>query len=94
MGYNVKQRRLKISFSLYIYRFSYVIIFFYFTVIDVYQEWAGPTIVLEDIFLKLKRNLIQMEYLTFYSVNCENIESLKRYRGYCEPLLLFFGVFF
>ncbi len=35
-----------------------------------------------------------MEYLTFYSVNCENIESLKRYRGYCEPLLLFFGVFF
>ncbi|CAF3547173.1 unnamed protein product [Rotaria sp. Silwood1] len=59
--------------------------------IDVYQEWAGSTIVLEDIFLKLKRNLIQTEYLTFYSANCENIESLKRYRGYCEPLLLFFG---
>ncbi|CAF3494199.1 unnamed protein product [Rotaria sp. Silwood1] len=60
-------------------------------IIDVYQEWAGSTIVLEDIFLKLKRNLIQTEYLTFYSANCENIESLKRYRGYCEPLLLFFG---
>ncbi|CAF4390870.1 unnamed protein product [Rotaria sp. Silwood2] len=59
--------------------------------IDVYQEWAGSTIVLEDIFLKLKRNLTQTEYLTFYSANCENIESLKRYRGYCEPLLLFFG---
>ncbi|CAF0913540.1 unnamed protein product [Rotaria sordida] len=59
--------------------------------IDVYQDWAGSTIILEDIFLKLKRNLIQTEYLTFYSANCENIESLKRYRGYCEPLLLFFG---
>ncbi|CAF2736154.1 unnamed protein product [Rotaria sp. Silwood2] len=62
--------------------------------IDVYQEWAGSTIVLEDIFLKLKRNLTQTEYLTFYSANCENIESLKRYRCYCERLLLFFGVVF
>lgn len=62
--------------------------------IDVYQEWAGPTIVLEDIFLKLKRNLTQAEYVTFYSANCDNIESLKHYRGYCQPLLLFFGVTF
>jgi hypothetical protein len=68
--------------------------FFHYTIIDVYQEWAGATIVLEDIFIKLKRNLKQTEYLIFYSANCENIESLKRYRGYCEPLLLFFGVFF
>ncbi|CAF3860635.1 unnamed protein product [Adineta steineri] len=60
-------------------------------IIDVYQEWAGPTVVLEDIFLQLKRTLTQTEYLTFYSANCENIEILKRYRGYCEPLLLFFG---
>lgn len=65
---------------------------FYFTVIDVYQEWAGPTVVFEYIFLKLKRNLMQAEYLTFYSANCEHIESLKRYHGHCEPLLLFFGV--
>ncbi len=60
--------------------------------IDIYQEWAGPTVVFEDVFVKLKRNLNQTEYLTFYSANCENIESLKPYRGYCEPLLLFYGV--
>lgn len=64
----------------------------FFTVIDIYQEWAGPTVVLEEIFLKLKRILIQTEYLYFYSANCEHIESLKFYRGYCEPLLLFYGV--
>ncbi|CAM4747562.1 unnamed protein product [Rotaria magnacalcarata] len=67
------------------------LIYFHSTVIDIYQEWAGPTMVLEDIFVKLKRNLTQAEYLTFYSANCENIELLKRYRDYCEPLLLFFG---
>ncbi|UJR26523.1 hypothetical protein I4U23_007846 [Adineta vaga] len=60
-------------------------------VIDIYQEWAGATVVLEDIFLKLKRTLIHTEYLTFYSANCENVDLLKRYRGYCEPLLFFYG---
>ncbi|CAF3675555.1 unnamed protein product [Rotaria socialis] len=67
------------------------LIYFHSTVIDIYQEWAGPTMVFEDIFVKLKRNLTQAEYLIFYSANCENIELLKRYRDYCEPLLLFFG---
>ena len=62
------------------------------TIIDVYQEWAGPTVVLEEILLKLKRQLPSAEYLTFYSANCETIEALKRYRGFCDPLLLFFGV--
>jgi hypothetical protein len=89
MGFNAKQRRIKISF---LYSKKLLRINFYFTVIDIYQEWAGATIVLEDIFIKLKRNLIQAEYLTFYSANCENIELLKPYRGYCEPLLLFYGV--
>ena len=64
-----------------------------FTVIDIYQDWAGPTVVLEDVFVKLKRTLSHTEYLTFYSANCENNDVLKLYRGYCEPLLLFFGVF-
>ena len=62
------------------------------TVIDVYQEWAGATVVLEEIFLRLKRQLPQPEYLTFYSANSDRIDALKRYRDYCEPLLLFFGV--
>ena len=60
--------------------------------IDVYQQWSGPTVVFEEIFLKLKRQLIHTEYLNFYSANCQTIESLKSYRGNCEPLLLFYGV--
>ena len=62
------------------------------TVIDVYQDWTGATVVLEEIFLRLKRQLPLSEYLTFYSANSDRIDALKRYRGYCEPLLLFFGV--
>ena len=62
--------------------------------IDIYQEWSGPTVVFEEIFLKLKRQLTHPEYLNFYSANCETIESLKSYRGHCEPLLLFYGVMF
>ncbi|CAF0759923.1 unnamed protein product, partial [Didymodactylos carnosus] len=56
--------------------------------VDVYQEWAGSTVVLEDLFLKLKRSLTQAEFLTYYSVPI--IEC--RYRGHCEPSLLFFGI--
>jgi hypothetical protein len=64
------------------------------TIVDVYQEWAGPTLILEEIFMKLKRDLVLVDYLTVYSANCHRIDALKLYRGHCEPLLLFFGVRF
>lgn len=89
MGKHVEQRRAKISFS---FEFDIEFQFFFFTIVDVYQDWAGPTTVLEETFIKLKRQLTPNEYLNFYTGNSQNVDALSHYRGHCEPLLLFFAV--
>lgn len=48
--------------------------------------------VLEETFIKLKRQLTPTEYLNFYTANAQTIDALSHYRGHCEPLLLFFAV--
>lgn len=58
------------------------------TVVDVYQEWAGPCISMVSNFKRIK-NQVSDDLLNFCTAKADRIESLEKYRGKCEPCFLF-----
>ncbi|XP_055494523.1 thioredoxin domain-containing protein 6 isoform X2 [Leucoraja erinacea] len=60
------------------------------TVVDVYQAWCGPCKAVISLFRKIKNELGD-DLLHFAVAEVDNIDSLQRYRGKCEPTFLFFG---
>ncbi|KER21339.1 hypothetical protein T265_10312 [Opisthorchis viverrini] len=60
------------------------------TVIDIYQDWAGPCKAAAGIFRRMKTELND-DLLNFAIAKADKIDSLVKYRGKCEPCFLFFG---
>ncbi|GAA52851.1 thioredoxin domain-containing protein 3 homolog, partial [Clonorchis sinensis] len=60
------------------------------TVIDIYQDWAGPCKAAAGIFRRMKTELND-DLLNFAIAKADTIDSLVKYRGKCEPCFLFFG---
>jgi len=59
-------------------------------VVDVYQEWCGPCDAMVSNFRRLKNELGD-DLLHFANAKADNIETLDKYRGSCEPCFLFFA---
>ncbi|CAF3852842.1 unnamed protein product [Rotaria sp. Silwood2] len=71
------------------------------TVVDVYQQWAGPFVdiyqtyggpckAMESKFRTLK-NTVGDSTLNFAIAKADTIDSLEKYRGRCEPCFLFYA---
>lgn len=57
------------------------------TVVDIYQEWAGPCISMVSNFKRIK-NQVTDDLLHFVTAKADRIEALEKYRGKCEPCFL------
>ncbi|XP_059823065.1 thioredoxin domain-containing protein 6 isoform X2 [Hypanus sabinus] len=60
------------------------------TVVDVYQGWCGPCKAVISLFRKIKNELGD-DLLHFAVAEVDNVDSLQKYRGKCEPTFLFYG---
>ncbi|XP_075442753.1 thioredoxin domain-containing protein 3 isoform X2 [Ascaphus truei] len=57
------------------------------TVVDVHQAWCGPCKAVLTLFRKLRSDFGD-DILHFAVATADNIETLKRFRGKCEPAFL------
>ncbi|CAF1064773.1 unnamed protein product [Rotaria sp. Silwood1] len=60
------------------------------TVVDVYQQWAGPCKSVEGNFKRIKLETGEA-LLKFALAKADTIDSLERFRGRCEPCFLFYA---
>uniref|UniRef100_A0A673CHJ2 Nucleoside diphosphate kinase B n=1 Tax=Sphaeramia orbicularis TaxID=375764 RepID=A0A673CHJ2_9TELE len=66
------------------------IYFFFSLVVDVYQQWCGPCRAVVSLLRKIKNELGD-DLLHFATAEADNIDTLEKYRGKCEPTFLFYG---
>ncbi|KAM9613968.1 thioredoxin domain-containing protein 6 [Morphnus guianensis] len=60
-------------------------------VVDVFQAWCGPCKTVVDLFRKV-RNEVGSDLLHFAVAEVDSIDALKKYRGKCKPVFLFYAV--
>ncbi|XP_052660904.1 thioredoxin domain-containing protein 6 isoform X2 [Harpia harpyja] len=59
-------------------------------VVDVFQAWCGPCKTVVDLFRKV-RNEVGSDLLHFAVAEVDSIDALKKYRGKCKPVFLFYA---
>ncbi|XP_064647239.1 thioredoxin domain-containing protein 3 homolog isoform X8 [Lineus longissimus] len=60
------------------------------SVIDIYQEWAGPCKSMVSILKRLKNELGD-DLLRFAVAKTDSIDALERYRGKCQPCFMLYA---
>uniref|UniRef100_A0A8C9V3H2 NME/NM23 family member 9 n=1 Tax=Scleropages formosus TaxID=113540 RepID=A0A8C9V3H2_SCLFO len=60
------------------------------TVVDVHQQWCGPCQAVLSLFRKIKNELGD-DLLHFAMAEADSVDTLKGYRGNCEPTFLFYA---
>uniref|UniRef100_A0A8C0BVM8 Thioredoxin domain-containing protein n=1 Tax=Buteo japonicus TaxID=224669 RepID=A0A8C0BVM8_9AVES len=60
-------------------------------VVDAFQAWCGPCTTVVDLFRKV-RNEVGSDLLHFAVAEVDSIDALKKYRGKCKPVFLFYAV--
>ncbi|XP_069647941.1 thioredoxin domain-containing protein 6 isoform X2 [Haliaeetus albicilla] len=59
-------------------------------VVDAFQAWCGPCKTVVDLFRKV-RNEVGSDLLHFAVAEVDSIDALKKYRGKCKPVFLFYA---
>ncbi|NXW17973.1 TXND6 protein, partial [Circaetus pectoralis] len=59
--------------------------------VDAFQAWCGPCKTVVDLFRKV-RNEVGSDLLHFAVAEVDSIDALKKYRGKCKPVFLFYAV--